>query len=121
VLHISLLQADTDVLVTVSQLKLTSGPKRSALEMLRRKIEAQTDRIRSARTDAQAAQKVHSLSASGVGCCPSQGVAIRCREQCDIADASSLESQLAPCHRLRTQQQSAWQQRSQQRSCCARS
>ncbi len=40
------------------QLKLTSGPKRSALEMLRRKIEAQTDRVIAARLDSVAAQKV---------------------------------------------------------------
>ena len=92
-LHISMLQADTDVLVMcVSQLKLTSGPKRSALEMLRRKIEAQTDRVKSARTDAHAAQKVDRLSASGVGCCRVQSVAIRCREQRNIADGSKLVS-----------------------------
>lgn len=45
------------------QLKLTSGPKRSALEMLRRKIEAQTDRVITARMDAQAAQQVADAAA----------------------------------------------------------
>jgi hypothetical protein len=80
-LHTSLRQADTDVLLlTTSQLKLTSGPKRSALEMLRRKIEAQTDRIKSARGDAQAAQKVRRLPASGVGCRRRQIIALQCHQ-----------------------------------------
>lgn len=40
------------------QLKLTSGPKKSALEMLRRKIESQADRVIVARTGLAAATKV---------------------------------------------------------------
>lgn len=40
------------------QLRLTSGPKKSALEMLRKKIEVQADRVVVARTSLAAANKV---------------------------------------------------------------
>ena len=40
------------------QLKLTAGPKRSALELLRKKIEEQNDRVVLARAQASTARKV---------------------------------------------------------------
>jgi hypothetical protein len=40
------------------QLKLTAGPKKSALEMLRKKIEDQNDRVVLARAKSHAARKV---------------------------------------------------------------
>lgn len=46
------------------QLKLTSGPKKSALEMLRRKIEAQADRVIVARTGLAASTKAADAAAA---------------------------------------------------------
>lgn len=46
------------------QLKLTSGPKKSALEMLRRKIESQADRVIVARTGLAAATKAADAAAA---------------------------------------------------------
>ena len=40
------------------QLRLTSGPKKSALELMRKKIEAQNERVLGARDKFQAAKKV---------------------------------------------------------------
>lgn len=41
------------------QLRLTSGPKKSALELIRKKIEAQNERVMAARNDHLAARKVY--------------------------------------------------------------
>ena len=41
------------------QLNLTSGPKKSALEMLRKKIEAKNEQVVAARQKFLVAQKVH--------------------------------------------------------------
>ena len=46
-------------MLTTLQLRLTSGPKKSALELLRRKIEAQNDSVLAARQESVAAAKVH--------------------------------------------------------------
>ena len=40
------------------QLKLTNGPKKSALELIRKKIEMQNEHVLMARTKHQAARKV---------------------------------------------------------------
>ena len=39
------------------QLRLTSGPKRSALELMRKKIESQNDQVMAARQNFHAARK----------------------------------------------------------------
>ena len=44
------------------QLNLTSGPKKSALEMLRKKIEAKNEQVVTARQKFLSAQKVQKLS-----------------------------------------------------------
>lgn len=43
------------------QLKLSTGPKKSALMMMRKKIELQNDRVLHARDRQRAAKKVHTL------------------------------------------------------------
>lgn len=43
------------------QLKLSTGPKKSALMMMRKKIELQNDRVLHARERHRAAKKVHLL------------------------------------------------------------
>ena len=50
------------LLLTTLQLRLTSGPKKSALELLRRKIEAQNESVLAARQESVAAAKVHAAA-----------------------------------------------------------
>ena len=50
------------------QLKLSTGPKRSALMMLRKKIEVQNDRVLAARTAQKAAKKARQHMPQGSFC-----------------------------------------------------
>ena len=61
-LHIK--NVETQLAQVQLQLNLTSGPKKSALEMLRKKIEAKNEQVVTARQKFLSAQKVRKLHIS---------------------------------------------------------